>query len=416
MVTRLHHFLIFFPLSFVASVGLGQTVSPLQQVMSTSSLISRPQVFRDMQTKVLEKLHGTTPGLHLDDFYKDMSDARTVFLQRLNRARWILALSPDSNTLLIRLDSASAPMKLNLRAVHDLVSLDTLFARLRPGATELVYFQLDALVRQAFRGIQQEALVAELFRVLNSSGFSESSYGAGDQKMYLNGIAGIIVDYVTNYAKDFLQTQANLSLPSSIPDKDRAEFVRTVEKALNEGMDEFEHRFLRVLDKVEYAVNDVIASASTYLLRGNTGLGISKGTGSFGGGLYVAYSMPFLQAGLYVNSQFAAADTNQSVTRSLFGVHFQGALDRLQIDLLASFLRGDPSGSKQEYGLGISCRVSNGLIVGGALFIQGPKNGLASYGISFAPTASGAPTLFLGVTKENGHFLMQTCFPIGSSN
>ncbi len=71
---------------FVSS-AYGQTASPLQQVMSTSSLISRPQVFRDMQAEILKKVHNNSPGLHLNEFYEEMSAARTRFVRVIHDAR-----------------------------------------------------------------------------------------------------------------------------------------------------------------------------------------------------------------------------------------------------------------------------------------------------------------------------------------
>ncbi|HLX12938.1 MAG TPA: hypothetical protein VKS81_09000, partial [Bacteroidota bacterium] len=52
------------------SPALGQNVSPLFQVMSSSSLIDRPQLFRDMDNNIDSNLAKVQPGLNVD-YFKD---------------------------------------------------------------------------------------------------------------------------------------------------------------------------------------------------------------------------------------------------------------------------------------------------------------------------------------------------------
>ncbi|MDA0748698.1 MAG: hypothetical protein O2954_19445, partial [bacterium] len=54
----------------------GQTLSSLHQVLSSSSLIDRPQVFRDLQSAIRDSIGNVEPGLRLNGFYSRMSTAR----------------------------------------------------------------------------------------------------------------------------------------------------------------------------------------------------------------------------------------------------------------------------------------------------------------------------------------------------
>ena len=409
MVTRLHHFLIFFPLSLVASVGLGQTVSPLQQVMSTSSLISRPQVFRDMQAKILETVHNNSPGLHLDDFYEEMSAARTRFVRVIHEARFRLIAVQDSIKIVT---PKKDTLSIALLSRRDSLRVVEALERLRIQFAVTLGQYLVQHVEEALPKEKKDAIIATLFQVLNSSGISQSNYSGASNGEYLEGIAHIAIDCVF----DQVQSNATTMLSAVVARRNDLEGnIRKIDSLLVYSADDLEQRLAIALDRAEYAVNHAIAQASDLLLKGNTGIGISKGTGSFGGGIYLAYTSPHIQFGLYANSQFGKGDTSATASKSLFGLHLQYATDKLQVDFLYSLLNLG-SAASNEMGGGISYRMSPAFILGIALFGEGSKLQFSSYGITITPTMNGAPTVFLGLKRVDGSFVMQTSFPIGSSN
>lgn len=386
-----------------------QGVSPLQQVMSTSSLISRPQVFRDMQSKILEKVSSTSPGLHLDDFYDEMSKARTHFIRRIHEARFRLSYARDTISILT-LDKST--LTIALASGTDSLNLADVLGKLKREFADRLGQYLVAEVAVVLPPDKKDAIVATLFQVLNSSGLSPADYSGSSSDEYLRGIARIAIDYTFDKA----QASSPMTLSAvMLKQANVGQAVRTIDSLLVSSADDLERRIVVVLDRVEYVVNNAVAQASNILVRGNTGIGISKGSGTFGGGIYFAYTSPRFQAGLYANSQFGKGDATTTVTKSLFGLDVQFATDRWQVELLYSML-GEESGSSNETGGGISYRVTPAFIVGIALFCEGSNLKLSSYGITLTPTSNGAPTIFLGLKKVDGSLLMQTSFPIGSSN
>ena len=394
----------------------GQSISPLQQVMATSSLITSPQVFRDMQSEILKKERGTSPGLHMDDFYKEMSDARTRLIQIIHRTKNEVNITKDSARCSLMSIVFNISLKEKKQEKEIILSAKEILDRIKLQAAKKFGTYLNNEAEHLFPKTEKDALIATLFQVLNSSGVSKIRYSGTTQEDYINGIALILVDYIFDYTMTYLQNLDNpVDLTTIVEDKIK-EIMEKVSEAFDQSVDKLEQSILKALDNVEYAVNDAISQASDFLVRGNTGIGISKGNGTFGGGIYLAYTTPSLQIGLYGNNQFGGGDTNKTTSESLIGIRLMGALDKVQVDLLISYLQGSPNGSESEYGFGISYRVSNSLVVGGVLFKQAKDEGIMSYGITLTPVEFNAPTVFLGVTKKDGTFIMQTSFPINPSN
>jgi hypothetical protein len=395
-----------------------QNVSPLEQVMSTSSLISTPQVFRDMQSDILKKAQGVTPGLHLDDFYKDMSDARTIFLKKIHDAR--LIVSPVEDKLLLKLGSTGLSVSIPLKKDAGKLTVASVIDLIKAESSRTLEQYLSTELDNVFSGTQQEAITAALFRTLNASGLSTQSYSASSRAEYVRGIANILVDFVAEQARLRIRASGAEATLNSVLDKNLEGLCTELTTRFNAEADELEQKILRALDRAEYVVKDAMSQASNMLIRGNTGIAVSKGSGTFGGGIYFAVKSPNLQFGAYANNQFGKGDTNQSVSKSLVGLHFQAAFSAVhsefQVDALASYMSGDPNGSKGEYGGGISSNMIGPIIVGVAVFSGDGGWSVTSYGVTLSPAMPGAPTIFLGATRHDGKFIMQTSFPIGTSN
>jgi len=418
MSTMLTRYIVPALLSSICFTALGQTSSPLQQVMSTSSLISTPQVFRDMQSDILKKAQGTTPGLRLDEFYKDMSDARTIFLKRLHDAR--LIVTPGKETLQLALGSTGLSVTIPLQKGTTDLTMASLIDLIRSEAAKVLEKHLASELANIFSSTQQEAITAALFRTLSASGLSTTAYPANSHEEYVRGIASIVVDFIIDQAKARIRaTAATMKLTSKLDD-DPVGLCRELTTRFNAEADELEQKILKALDGAEYVVKDAMSQASSMLIRGNTGIAISKGSGAFGGGIYFAVKSPNLLFGAYANNQFGKGDTNQTVSKSLIGLHFQCAFNALrsefQVDALASYMNGDPNGSQGEYGGGISTNIVRPVIVGVAVFSGDGGRSVTSYGVTLSPAMPGSPTVFLGATRRDGKFIMQTSFPIGSSN
>jgi len=363
-----------------------------------------------MQSEILKKVHNNSPGLHLNDFYEEMSTTRTRFVRVVHDARFRLILVQDTIKIM-------TPKKDTLRVVvppkADSMRIAKALNKLRAQCAVSLEGYLIQSARDVLPQDKKEAIIATLFQVLNSSGMSQSDYSGASRDEYLNRIAKIAIDYVF----DKVQSNVDTMISDVVARRnDLGQNVGTIDSLLVSSADEIERCLSMALDRAEYAVNNAIAHASDLLVRGNTGIGISKGSGSFGGGIYVAFTRPHFQVGAYANSQFGKGDTSTTASKSLFGLHVQYATDEWQVEFLCS-LRNLGLIASNELGAGASYRMTSAFIVGIALFGEGNNLKSSSYGgITITSTSNGAPTIFLGLKWIDRSFVMQTTFPIGSSN
>jgi hypothetical protein len=406
--------------SCLVTIAFAQTVSPLQQVMSTSSLITSPQVFREMQATILAKAQGTTPGLHLDDFYKEMSEARSLFIDEFHKTRLQVGPKATNDSIVVSLSNTDLRFAIPLKIGSAALSVDLALDSVKAKASGHVESFLKTNLAKIFNGDQEKAIVATLFQSLNDAGLSDKAHSADSLEGYVKGISEILVDYAVKRAKYRLEMLGVEVKMSTVVRSELEKSCKLIQDKFNDAADELEGSLLKALDKVEYAVQDAISRASSFLVRGNTGIAVSKGRGTFGGGIYLAVRWTNWQLGVYANNQFGKGDEKQTTSKSLFGAQVQFAFRALntefQVDALGSTLTGDPSESTSEWGGGISAKIFGRVIVGAALFSEDGGKSVTSFGITLSPSVPSTPTIFLGLTRQDKKFVMQTSFPIGSSN
>lgn len=408
------------PICLAWCMAGAQTVSPLQQVMSTSSLITSPQVFREMQATILEKAQGTTPGLHLDAFYKEMSEARALLIDKIRKTRLRVDPYATNDSIAVSLSNTDLRVAIPLKIGGTDLSVVSVLDLVKGKASGLVENFLNTHLQRIFNGAQGKAIVATLFDALNNADLSDTSYSVSSDTGYAKGIANILVDYVVKRTRSRLETSGGGVTMSTVVRLKLEDVCKLLKDKFNDASAELEQSLLKALDKVEYAVQDAISSTSRFLVRGNTGIAISKGSGVFGGGIYFGVRMTNWQIGVYANNQFGKGDEKSSTSKSLFGAQLQFAFlacdKEFQVDALISKLNGDPGGSTAEWGGGISSKIFGPVVVGAALFGEDTGKSVTSFGITLTTAVPGAPTIFLGLTRQDKKFVMQTSFPIGSSN
>jgi hypothetical protein len=404
----------------IHSLLSAQTVSPLFQVMSSNSLINRSQVFRDLQQSIKD-VHGTTkPGINLEYFYEKMSAVRESILAKIQAP--VLQYKKDSVLAFYRTDYLGGIRVEQVKRLIDV--LNHTEEKLENVLSKEIKVALVSLSDD-----EKSAVIEALLVSLKTSGFvKDVNFGStqDDRIGHLsNAIAMAVIDEIK---KRIQQSSPKIKLFFDYTDKDKEEALSDLVAAVNNISDDVAENIrdfvTQALDNAEHEVAKVVNDINDWLLAGNIGLGVTKGSGAFAGGINFSFVGSTYQIGIYVNGQFNKNDSDKSPASSLLGFQARYAEDRWQLDGLASKLIGANQQENFEYGFGASYRANNDIVVGVAYFglFESPDGGQlhtiqSTYGFVFKGTAAVSPALLLGGmrTCDETRPIFQISFPINAA-
>jgi hypothetical protein len=253
--------------------------------------------------------------------------------------------------------------------------------------------------------------------ILSSSGIAKDLPSATTTEEYANNLAAILSERLINEFKKLMglyYPEVDLYEPYGDPERLRG----YIKAGLDTAAHNLQSLITRALNKAEHTVVDVINESSEILVRGNTGLAVTKGTGAFAGGIHFSLLVGSnLQFGVYGNGQFEKGDKTSSTSKSLLGFQARYASERLQGDLLGSYMKSDVEDVSNEFGAGLAVKVTDDIILGAALFGSFPKGKgffRKSYGFTLRGTSTNSPTLLIGGARNDGPStpVFQVSFPI----
>ena len=163
------------------------------------------------------------------------------------------------------------------------------------------------------------------------------------------------------------------------------------------------------LDKAENTLATAVNEYAKQFLSGNTGFAVTEGEGAFTGGVMYAFVSGHFQSGMYINGQFnkssnnSKSDTTLVAQQFLLGFQVRFATDDKQFDFLFSKLIGENKSSELEVGMGVSYRITDGLIIGAAGFsLLREQNDVYTIGATFKGTGSESPAVLVGTNFQDG--------------
>ena len=376
-----------------------QFVSSLHQVMSSTSLINRPQVFRDLQASIQEEVGKTEPGINLGVLSEKVGDIRRALLGIFSEPK---VVPSDDDTYLI-LSFAGRPEILKIKLLDSQNNRKDWSGLL--GSTEFKLAEsIDAILTRLFgKTTTKDALMASLVVTLEGSGLthgvSTTGFDSSSTRKLAKYTAGIMVREVS--AAIVRQSPETNTLLQTLTPKGFADTLTSVSKHVVEKLKD---DVAQALDLAEHELNKAVGEISMWFLSGNAGLGITEGSGAFAGGINASYVWRSGQIGLYMNGDLNKQDTSDAIAGSLVGIQGRLAGDRFQADLLISKLTGPGRSSTFEGGLGVSLRLGNDIIIGLAHFNVFEKSHTlgSTSGIIFKAPSRTSPALLIGVARTGG--------------
>jgi hypothetical protein len=404
----------------VHSLLQSQTVSPLFQVMSSNSLINRPEVFRDLQVNIENVVGKTKPGLQLNILYQQLSDVRRSLTSAIKAPFIDKKMSEDleKTYLSFTIEKGKDPFALIEVTDKDITLNDVLNSLKSELANEL-----DSVMKKTLPSNrkEREAVCAALLVALEETGVSRNVSTTKFEESYVDKlaktVAGILIREVKNKIHE-LYPDRDLLMLSLSPDS----LKMYAQNALNMVTEKVKALVSESLDMAEYETSKAIDEFSRKLISGNIGLAATQGEGAFSGGITLSFiNETKWQVGLYVNGQFNQGDTGSMVPKqSLIGFQVRHARDPVQMEFLGSVLFGDKNihaWHAWEAGAGLSFRSGNEVVLGAAYFgmyVDKIIPSVHSVGLTIKGTSAESPGLLVGISiqQRDVHPLIQIGFPV----
>jgi hypothetical protein len=400
-------------LTFFICRSYAQSVSPLQQVMTTTSLISRPEVFRDLQTNIDSELGKVKPGLQIEGMHEAIGSIRDKLLDILN-----------TNNINININAAADPINISINIgkwnkniiLPSLATRQKIIQDIKTNVQEELRAEIDKILDPVGKPKLKAAFTDAAASMLAQSEIAIGiDLSTAADKQGTEKLSSIITEIIFSNVQQKIDNLLSTTGKSWNPN-----IINTVcQQELQNIISQVHSMLIAAFNHAEYQLSCAIDETSKKLIAANTGIGITKGKGSFNGGLYVAISAKKrFQLGVYINGELGKSDSTQP-NESLTGLHLRYAFDAVQFDLLGAGLFGDghfKAFKIAEAGLGITLRTQDDLLVGFAAFGIGEtlKSAQFSLGITVQSTQVGAPSVFMGLQGVSGdyHPVIQTSFPI----
>ena len=390
----------------------GQTISPLEQVMTTTSLISRPLIFRDLQASIDTELGKQPPGLQIEGMHDAIGNVRNQLLDLIQQPT-------------VKYDSSQGTIHISFRSWNDSIQIssdmmpDSIWPNFKNRISIKLATEFDITLDRMKKSNMKEAFLdAAISLMKNSELAMQENFDTSNEKTRTQKLASIIAQIIVHRAYAYVK-----SFPEIKALKMNADIMLLC-KEINDGTgiicEKIRTELISIFNQAESKLSGTIDEISKRSIAANTGIGINQGKGSFNGGLYLyAVVDQSYQLGFFVNGELSKADSTQP-TESLFGFHFRYAKERTQIDFLGAILFGDnkfKAFTFAEIGFGVTTRTKNNLLlVGGAVYAMGQVLGSAQVtaGLILQLVQVGSPSLFVGMQRRGDEYnpIIQISFPI----
>ena len=393
-----------------AAVLTAQTATPLYQVMSTNSLVDRPQVFRDMQDNLEKEFGSKTPGLQIEGLHEAIGSVREEIVEIFANPH--VTLTNSNSRLTIKFSDRTIDIDL---PNDDTLNKVWLLAKER--LTEDLNKKIKAVLTSMNKSSSSTALIDGVISALSQSellaGIDIKAFSSYERTEKLSAIlSAIVVNAIEQ------KVERELAITDLKWKSDLEKFRVMFENQLVVITSAIRGELITAMNTAENDLSKVIDEASNSLISANSGVGITQGKGSFSGGIYLsAYHDANWQLAAYANGQLNKGDSTKP-TESLAGLHVRYGSERFQYDLLFAGLFGDEqfkAGDAGECGGGFSFRTS-GIVGGIAIYVLGSKliHPLFTIGGTIKPATAGGTGFLIGLQGEDGRWqpIIQTSFPI----
>lgn len=420
-------------LSLSVCTLFAQNSNSLFMVMSSNSMLERPEIFREMQISISEELGELEYGLGVEKIQKKITSFKNGIILQLEMISVILETTKDGKEIILKFKYPKE------NSADSTESLDLIFPRQTINLSLIV----DSLKSQEIKEFYSKKINKALKKVLNQIGIEYSTKKAilytitkilkqlsyitkpfdettdVDEMAY--DISEVIASELLNRTYDFITNSFEFReleeyLINTTPKIDN--FIIQINKALQKLIKEPIHNFTKLLDETEFIITKQVDAFNKHLISANIGAAITDSEGNFAGGLNYLFRLGTnFQIGVYANGQFVPqeVDTIQN-TSSLYGFQLRYVIKRYEFNFLASYLNMPDISDATEIGAGLSTRNGDNFIIGisyfGTYYFDIPPGHLL--GISFKGINSDSPAILIGANYQQKNItpIFQISYPI----
>lgn len=415
--------------------AMAQRLTPLHHLIASNSMLTRPEMFRQLQLDIADRLGSIEKGVKLEILNEQMRMLRETLLSSFDARVDSLRIESTNGSVLDRLNPEDADAAIEIK-FDDLkyvipVGNRSFLASFEDAGRDFPASLQDLLAEAVERSsdgsrgmnlrLFQQVLDEALTIAINEL---NGNRGGG----WSNQVAAMINSELQRYLRDYIRSQHS-SFKSNDPEKWK-DFLKKDKKALEKVLKEGAVKGITAtrtlladgLNQAESRMRGLVGEFNRVLLSADAGLSVSQEKGDLGAGIHVAYTQSsVLQMGIYLNTEFQPSDTKSA--RALIGGQARMAFGKMQLDLLASAIRGTGWGG--EAGVGVSYSAGDAVIIGVAVFstfntveVQDSTvvNGW-SLGMTVRGTSESSPTLVIGASTiahsgTGARPLFQIVYPI----
>ena len=390
-----------------------QTLSPLAQVISSSTILNQPPVFRSLQTELDSIQQDVTPGVRLQILYDEMTDLRGRILALIDTPA--VSLRGDSLFVVYLQDTGIVRIRSADRNLDSLLNGFELLLRTKIAG----WLSLPDGLSLSRRNAILSALLDNLRRSNLADGIPPDPDASVDIQLAA-AIASVI--------RTTCEHELFRLVPGLRKDKTGlAVAIPLINSAATDAVTSLRQKLAAVMDSAEDGVARVVDGISRWLVSGNAGVAVTKGEGVFAGGLQIGLLLSEnVRIGAYVNGTFNQGDSALP-SESLVGARTQAAFNLTAFDFLLAGIFADANFtrfSSGEAGIGVSRRIKDKVIAGVAYFNFFGKAYLPVHvvGLSVKAAGSGSMGLLLGAKVDTAldpsdrvSPIIQITFPVFST-
>jgi hypothetical protein len=399
---------IIYTMLLLASGLFAQQTTTLFQIINSSTMLTRPVIFRELQTRLGQQLDNQAYGLDADDLVEKMSKFFKDNLEKIS----VSVDSQDGNKIIIKTFDAlnSISISANTPRQEELKKMIM---------NVFKSFITASLNHEEFSDEFKNATLLFIDGLITSSENAKVSGCPLDiQKKLTEKIAQAITNQFMSYLDMYLQ------------EKNDALTKENVKNAITS----FKNYFANILGQATYRLTNFTKEVSRQMVNCNLGAAVKDGTGKLSGGLHYLLKLSSnFQLGGYFNGELNAvtADTAknkdtaspENKPASLLGMQIRYASDNFQCDALFSYMFGSDITAPYEFAVGLSMKFEKVIIGLNYLLSCDIKSNVINpqhlFGVSAQSAAPNSPTFILGLSKtydQGVKPLIQISYPIAIVN
>ncbi|MBS1507715.1 MAG: hypothetical protein JSS79_13825 [Bacteroidetes bacterium] len=426
--TKRQLLLIIFLFEIIQSLQ-AQQVSVLSQFFAANPIIKRDPEFENLQKYLFSAKQNTTLGLS-ENITKKIDDLK----KNIDKIR--LKLRPVKDSLVGGTKTDFVELRWNYfgkngREIYSLADFNSKRSEFIKAVTDVFVNEILSKYPAITEATSSKIVFNQMILYLISSSLTASEI---DIKSYSDTNNASFNTSVRTNLLNFFEKLLNVSEPLKLEDLD------LIIANLNALIENMKGKILDGIYQIQEAIDKAKGDISNALVSANTGVGVNRDEGAFGGGLVLTFRSDNIkkknnfQGGVFVSGvgQAGASDTSHVKQPFLCGVQLDWQLwESTQISVLSSYRYNQQKIGNQnwlfEVGAGFLSKTSSDIIWGISAYYQSldakvkstdnlrdfKLNSLFTCGLTLRGSSNTSPVILLGASYQKDWVpVMQISYPV----